>query len=858
MKGKRLKSFSGTVLIMVLTVMLVLIIMLMATLTVVTTASQRIYTKYEENQAYYSARSALDVFTQNLLYDKSYFAYPDSGTSSPIQFAHGDGDSADMKQGLAIQLELYKLRTKDTADADVPKSIQNLLQTEFTTYANDASVTGKDEYKNNFGVVASGTITTPSGTKVTTYESVAVYEVEFPTLTNGTGGDGSGAHNFGEMADKKKARITIEVLSREYDMGDDVLTSDPTTKVKDKIASFGGDETQIKTFLGNTQNYKDVIKAVANGSRKKDKMRLKITATTMLRGVEGTAVLICNSDEPPINNSSRAITAFGGATGINHAYIVGGMSMIGDPANPTAPIDWTNEGGIYGTVYCETGLNYNVTSPIILTECEYMFLGGDLICPNDSNIKAMVTDTSLDKRPFVYVNGDLNVTNKITIGGTGDEAVDVIVNGDFNFNGGSKFECNGNVYIAGNCTLTSTAGNPDITGNMYVGGDVTAQDNCVNGNTIKAGTSCTIYTTSGATIIAGKDSDGNPVTVTSANSEGGPGGSFNATDMVIPSMTGDMLNKTSTGKDKFEIKLPGSLSVTKNIETHKGNYDNYYYMDTDGNYTDADGNASAVPVAKTAVSLAKTDFTDAANVPSDELTDAIITSGIDTSAGLAKYVVYDKNFGGKKLRITGGGTVELYLAYKTNPWYTPPTPTVTLENADIIVDDDTTLKIYGATPNVTYDFKGVRIWTVTMYESYKNSDINSDGVIPSSLNVGMTAGHGIKVPKIYYYFSGGTFNTQSLGSNTCFFAGYFFGPDTNIWSQKSDVTFDDMYYFSGESGSGAHVNTTWPFIFVGSILCKDYEFQNDQGVAYINPNLADNGDAGEPIHQWQAYQYTRN
>ncbi|MBD5144404.1 MAG: hypothetical protein HDT21_00550 [Ruminococcus sp.] len=846
MKGKRLKSFSGTVLIMILTVMLVLIIMLMATLTVVTTASQRIYTKYEENQAYYSARSALDVFTQNLLYDRSYYAYPDSGTS-PMSYTYGDGETADMKQGLALQLELYKIKTKDTADADVKKSIQNLLQTEFATYANDVSVTGKDEYVDYFGVVASGT----------TYESAVVYEVEFPTLTNGVDASKS-SHNFGEMADKKKARITIEVLSREYDMGDDVLTSDPTTKVKDKIASFNGDEDDIKTFLSNAQNYKDVIKAVANGSRKKDKMRLKITATTMIRGVEGTAVLICNSNEPPINNSSRAITAFGGATGINHAYIVGGMSMIGDPANPTAPINWTNNGGIYGTVYCETGLNINVVTPIILTEGEYVFLGGDLISNNGSDIKAAVTDTSLDKRPFVYVNGDLNVTNKITIGGTGDEAVDVIVDGDFIFTSGSQFTCNGNVYITGNCTLTSTAGNPDITGNMYVGGDITAQNNCVNGNTIKTGTGCTIYTTAGATIIAGYDGDGNPVILTSATSEGGPGGSFNSSDVVIPDMADDMQNKTSTGKDKFEIKLPGSPSVTKKVETHKGNYDNYYYIDTDGNYTDSDGNASAAPVAKTAISLAGSDFTDATNIPSDELTDAVVTAGIDTGAGLAQYVVYDKNYGGKILRVTGGGTAELYLAYKTNPWWAPPTPTVSVENLKIIVDDDTTLKIFGATPNATYDFKGVQVWTTSMYEVKTNSDIDSDGIIPSSLNVGMTAGHGIKVPKIYYYFSGGTFNTQDIGGNSGFFAGYFFGPDTNIWSQKSSVTFDDMYYFSGESSSGAHVDTSWPFIFVGSILCKDYEFQNDQGVAYINPNLADDGNAGDPIHQWQAYQYTRN
>ena len=100
MKGKRLRRLSGTVLIMVLTVMLVLIIMLMATLTVVTTASQRIYTKYEENQAYYSARSALDVFTQNMLYDKSYYAYEDSGNKKT--FTHGSGVSDPMKQGLAM------------------------------------------------------------------------------------------------------------------------------------------------------------------------------------------------------------------------------------------------------------------------------------------------------------------------------------------------------------------------------------------------------------------------------------------------------------------------------------------------------------------------------------------------------------------------------------------------------------------------------------------------------------------------------------------------------------------------------------------------------------------------------------
>lgn len=853
MKGKRLKGLSGTVLIMVLTVMLVLIIMLMATLTVVSTASQRIYTKYEENQAYYSARSALDVFTQNMLYDKAYYAYNDSGyaPSDIIKYTYGSGASTEMKQGLAMQLDLYKIKTKDIADADVPKSLENLLQTQFTAYATDPSVTGKDEYGTYFGVVDLG------GGK---YESSITYEVEYPKVS---GQETTGAsHDYGALADNRKAKITVEVLSREYDMGDDVLTSDSTTKVKDKIASFNGDQVKIAEFLDTAQNYEDTIKAVANGSRKKDKIKLKITAATKVMGVEGTAVLILDSNEPPVNNSSRAITAFGGATGINHAYIVGGMSMIGDPANPTNPINWTNDGGIYGTIYCETGLNVNVASPIILTECEYMFLGGEFISTNDTDIKAMVTDTSLDKRPFIYVNGDLEVNNRMTIGGTGTQAVDVIVNGDFKFSSASAFTCNGNVYVTGNCTLNSTAGTPDINGNLYVGGNLTAEKNCSDGTKIKVGSLCDIYTTSSSTItLESKDADGNitMVTLPTAISDHGRGGSFNLSDLVVPNMNNDIKNKTSAGKKEFEIKLPnGSSPVTKKVETHKGNYDNYYYIDTDGNYTDAAGNTSSVPVAKTAQSLAGIDFTDSANIPTDELTNTIIASGIDTAGGISKYVLYNGSFGGNKLRITGGGTAEIYLQYKTNPWWNPPTPTVSLESLDIIVDDDTTLKVFGADDNATYDFKGVRVWTTTMYEAKFNTDINGDGNIPTTLNVGIASGRGIKVPKIYYYFSGGKVNMQQIGSNTGFFAGYFFGPATNIWSQKSNITFSNMYYYGGEVASGALVDSSWPFVFVGSILCKDYEFQNDQGVAYINPNLADDGDAGDPIHQWQASLYTRN
>lgn len=116
MRSKQHESLRGAVLIMVLTVMFVLIIMLMATLTVVSTAGQRIYTKYEENQAYYTARSALDVFTQNMLSDADYYAYKGG---SKRKFEYTDNTvtpavekDADMKQGKALQLDLYKIRSQ--------------------------------------------------------------------------------------------------------------------------------------------------------------------------------------------------------------------------------------------------------------------------------------------------------------------------------------------------------------------------------------------------------------------------------------------------------------------------------------------------------------------------------------------------------------------------------------------------------------------------------------------------------------------------------------------------------------------------------------------------------------------------
>ena len=64
--------------------------------------------------------------------------------------------------------------------------------------------------------------------------------------------------------------------------------------------------------------------------------------------------------------------------------------------------------------------------------------------------------------------------------------------------------------------------------------------------------------------------------------------------------------------------------------------------------------------------------------------------------------------------------------------------------------------------------------------------------------------------------------------------------------------FSNLFY------NGQHVDPSWPITFYGSVLCKDFAFSNDEGVIYVNPDLDSDGNAGEPIHAWDAYRYERN
>lgn len=308
MKGKRLRRLSGTVLIMVLTVMLVLIIMLMATLTVVTTASQRIYTKYEENQAYYTARSALDVFTSSMLSDAAYYAYKDGGTTVR-DYLYTDVSvtpSVDktvpnaMKQGTALQLDLYKIRSQNDDGIDL-KFAENPVDTD-KVFVLDI---GKENNNNNYSLNSSDTYT-KDGSTYTGLEYIE-YDVMLPMVDDGS-------NKYGKMVDTdfndedddgvkddQIARIRVEVLDRK-------LATEPSYTTQQINDYIGGDTS----LIADDAAFKA---AIAKGSRNKDYMKIKITSTVKMMDVEGVAVVVFETTEKDSPANEQALTTSGTASG---------------------------------------------------------------------------------------------------------------------------------------------------------------------------------------------------------------------------------------------------------------------------------------------------------------------------------------------------------------------------------------------------------------------------------------------------------------------------------------------------------------------------------------------------------------
>ena len=403
-KSKQRQKVSGAVLVMVLIVMVVLIIMLMATLTVVTTASQRIYTKYEENQAYYSARSALDIFTQNMLEDSQYYAYNSSGSIRAFSYTDDTGatQNANMKQGLALQLELYKIKSQGQETAQIAKALYPAMS--------DADAKAAMEFVENMepaDVFTSGSPEDKNYSIAATATDSITYQVTLPTLTDPKA-TGTQQSYYGEM---------VDAIDTDGDGAKDTQVATIKVEVLDRIyhtaTSYGNTEKEIREkiigILQGTDSAKiaQLKEDIKNGDRAKDKFTLKVTSTVKYMDTEATAVLIYDSTERPAVNSSKAITSVNDVSEGSGLFALGGASSLSGNIS-------VDEGSlVYDSLFLKGNLN-------IIDSGEGMHLFKDTLHTILGNFNVSNTYPSFDESGSVfYVNGTTIFTVNGSFGSSG-------------------------------------------------------------------------------------------------------------------------------------------------------------------------------------------------------------------------------------------------------------------------------------------------------------------------------------------------------------------------------------------------------------------------------------------------------
>ncbi|MDR0992148.1 MAG: hypothetical protein LBL87_04525 [Ruminococcus sp.] len=441
----------GAVLLLVMTVMFMLMIILMATLAVVSTSNKKAYVKFEENQAYYSAASALEVFwggengTSGFMKDEKYAAMSPNG--SVLGTVDVDGNLVAMTQGRSIEMELYKLEALYSLNTTqyinkvmgAPYQLDVTLQNNFIPNALGDNLTYSNQY------------TLPSNPKT----EVAFY-VEFPLIANPS----SPANSYGEYADinplnpnpaapvndqpLQKAAIKMEVLSRLYNMAG-VETNDLIDFLNDDLPV--GDPDRVKApsaIADDADEYKiDLTKlaaAVKNGDRSRDYFAVRITSESVLMGVKGTASveMITTIPNEAVPKSDTAIKSFGFTDDAGAGYnAIGGATGLADVK--------IGKGRTAGLVYSEGNISMASTGKITMekytnatnTESKaHVVAKSWLIINNDMNFDIQGEDAFLYGYRGINLQGNMN---------TGGKNVHLISNGVLKYRNG--YTIPGNVVV---------------------------------------------------------------------------------------------------------------------------------------------------------------------------------------------------------------------------------------------------------------------------------------------------------------------------------------------------------------------------------------------------------------------------
>ncbi|MGN0642010.1 MAG: hypothetical protein ACI4JJ_02580 [Huintestinicola sp.] len=432
------RAVKGAVLIMVLTVMTVLIIMLAGAMTIVSTASNRAQFKYEETQAYYTARSALDVVTDQLFYDNVTVDGETPGASTLKVSETNPSQSNVLYQAIVGELD----KSGGTVKYDTSKSLKALYTDTWNTATQsyDSARVPDAELKDTYMEFA---VTDPTSTGLTTSDS--------GTFAN---------------ADDGAIIIKVQLVHLIYDTGE--TTAD---------GEWGQSRNSIST--SGTQETQDLSKGDASRGY----------LAECLINVSSTAVCGDNSSRVsrminPLKEKNKDLPNGGDSINGDNATYLGNVtygesrkpdSGVPGNGNSKATVTWRNSAILNGETLVNSNVKVDVDKKGLLKADEALVINGDYRAQQKFTITGDEATSETNRNAaYMMVNGTVYIQND-----------PLVVGGD-----------SGRSYDKIDLIVTNLkADNPEaqlnnlirVKGNLYVDGVIDVRKRCNDTNTLVDG-----------------------------------------------------------------------------------------------------------------------------------------------------------------------------------------------------------------------------------------------------------------------------------------------------------------------------------------------------------------------------------
>lgn len=857
---RRPLKLKGAVLIMVITILFVFILMLLATLAVVSSTTRRTYTKYEENQAYYTARSVLEVYMAEYLENEE--AYGNSSDVSKVI-------SAMEAQG--IELEVTDELGNVTSGADV------FINADYTGGSFNKKSNETWKYKDFAGGYISNGF-------LHQQEIFGYLKPKYDFI------DESNMSSVKDIRDDKHWKLASH-SGEPYYIEFDASVPDVSSSEKGKFDYDGKVKLRIELLrvlyqlkdgsVHDTVNRGSGDFAVGDIDWSNSYYRIKVSSTANLGDgakttVDGVDIPENNSEitvsvilEPAVKISpsgfSNAMTSFDATNADNKMFTVGGASA----SNPGGTTNATNNSTICGNYLYESNFYVNAGAEWYQDKnTHFVCQGGIIHSQNDLEIRGdgdiNETDTKeLSKRPYVYSQG-MYLWGEC---GTGnDEACDIVISArdkDGNFVGtlGDEKSWAVPAYISSQgaearMAFIADQNGCEVYGDMYVDGDMYIKSSTiVHGN---------IYCT-GTIYVDGEYNfcEGEIYTNAIANAADGvlvanPAAYASSVETESAEVAGLELawdeDKYDQNSGEMVLELPKrgeihcstTASVTSNYVYQNGDTDipkgkspgdiiSAEEMFEDNTSTEK----ASLKVSDTAPSLKKDTFINETITLDDKsytgkVLDPVTMGQYNSNTDMNEMVLNATNFANFSDTVYINATESnVHIELRGEMDSARPKFVVVGDKSVVFTVDD----------NTKTSFAELTVLTAQLDDMVTNNDVMYVG---NELKPGTS--NNPSAPNITFYIGAdSTFEMRNCGQSII--SGYIYGPEAHFYANTNQGK--NLKY----SYNGSDERSTSNISFLGSVVFETIGSQNEIGVIYIDPSTGDSKTNAGGNMDWDRTRY---